>query len=120
MSFLSLASASRSRGLEYSAGNFRRQALGLALQPCLRRLAILLDVSLRRLHLRLSFIAGFVQRSRTRIERGLAPAFLSAEHGCPRLPQPLLIFGRTRFSRRDISPRLLNRTLRKGLCTIVV
>src|ERR1700733_2233948 len=84
---------------QHAAYNLRCQGLRLSLQCRLRCLAIFLDVSLRRLHLPLSFAAGFVHRRGTHIESRLAPRLLGTEYGRPRLAQTLLVLGGTRLSR---------------------
>jgi hypothetical protein len=59
----------------------------------------------------LGFIARIVQRSGPCIERRLAPGLLRMKHLRPRLAQPLLVFGRARLGRGNVSPRLLHRAL---------
>src|SRR5437660_1033257 len=52
-----------------------------------------------------------MQRGSRRIQRRFTPRFLPPEHSCPRFAQPLLIFRRAPFSRRNIGPRLFDRSL---------
>src|SRR5271168_1489528 len=53
-----------------------RQRLCFGLQAALSRLAILLDISLRGLHLRLRVTTSFIQSRGPRIQRRFAPGFL--------------------------------------------
>src|SRR5579863_6121999 len=105
------SSTPRPGGFEYAPHDLGGQSLSFALQRTLGSLAILLDVSLRRLHLGLGFGASFVERGRAGIGSGLAASFLGAEHGCPGFAQTLLIFRSASLGGGDVGPRLLDRTL---------